>query len=70
MTKEYIGDSVYIEYDDLGNIVITTENGGTYPSNRIFMDEEVVMNFLEFLNHVAMKNGAKPWVIRAPNKPS
>jgi hypothetical protein len=40
--KIYLGDSVYAQVDDLGRIVLTTENGlVTDPSNRIVLEPEV-----------------------------
>lgn len=39
-TKEYLGDSVYVEFDSY-DIVITTENGDG-PSNRIVLEPEVL----------------------------
>ncbi len=38
--KEYLGDSVYAEWDGLG-VVLTTENGYG-PSNRIVLEAEVL----------------------------
>ena len=38
--KEYLGDSVYAEFDGWG-IVITTENGAG-PSNTIYLEPEVI----------------------------
>jgi len=35
--KYYIGDSVYMDMDDYGNIILTTENGGPTPGNRIIL---------------------------------
>lgn len=40
--KDYLGDSVYAE-TAIGGIVLTTENGlPTDPSNRIFLEPEVL----------------------------
>lgn len=36
MKKEYLGDSVYAEYDGFG-VWLTTENGGE-PSNQIYLE--------------------------------
>jgi hypothetical protein len=43
MKKDYLGDSVYVEFDEFGfSIILTTENGITnYPSNRIALEPEV-----------------------------
>lgn len=48
-TKEYIGDSVYVDYDDCQGIVLTTENG-IGASNTIFMEPAV---YLELVQYVA-----------------
>lgn len=48
--KEYLGDSVYAEEDGIGGIVLTTENGApSGPSNTIFMESEVIMNFIAYV---------------------
>ena len=39
MTKQYLGDSVYVEHDGYG-LTLTTENG-MGPSNTIYMEPEV-----------------------------
>lgn len=39
MTKEYIGDSVYVEFDGYG-LVLTTDNGFG-PTNTITLEPEV-----------------------------
>ncbi len=44
--KAYLGDSVYVEFDGY-SFVLTTENGGA-PSNRIFLEPDVVRHFEEF----------------------
>lgn len=49
MTKEYLGDSVYIEFCSHENMVtITTENGLISPSNTIFMDMETLAKLVKF----------------------
>jgi len=41
-TKAYLGDSVYVDLDDGGWIVLTTENGlPGDPSNTIYLEPEV-----------------------------
>ena len=41
MGKEYIGDSVYVEFDGF-SFILTTENGTPVdPSNRIVLEPEV-----------------------------
>ncbi len=48
MEKEYLGDSVYTEYDGYA-IILTTENGlPDDPSNKIYLEPEVVKAFLRF----------------------
>jgi hypothetical protein len=42
MTKQYLGDSVYLSYDGF-HFVLTTENGlPSDPSNTIFMEPQVI----------------------------
>lgn len=43
--KEYLGDSVYLEYD--GYMMILTTDNGTGASNTIFMEPEVVDAFIK-----------------------
>lgn len=40
MDKEYLGDSVYAEVNEFGQLVLTTENGHG-PSNTIYLEPEV-----------------------------
>lgn len=47
--KEYIGDSVYVQIDDAGYVVLTTENGTEFPSNTIMLEPEVVQALFEYL---------------------
>lgn len=58
MKKEYLGDSVYAEFDGFG-IVLTTENGGgREPSNCIVLEPEVyhaLVGFVEKLKQHADK---------------
>lgn len=53
-TKDYLGDSVYAEFDGYG-IVLTTENGEG-PSNRIVLEPQV----LESLNRYVERLMPKP----------
>jgi len=49
MTKEYIGDSVYAEYDGY-SVKLTTENGlPSDPSNTIFLEPEVLQSLNYFV---------------------
>lgn len=41
MNKVYLGDSVYAQVDELGRVVLTTENGFG-PSNTIVLEPEVL----------------------------
>ena len=42
MKKEYLGDSVYAEFDGY-HVILTTENGlPNDPSNRIAMEDQVI----------------------------
>lgn len=50
--KIYIGDSVYIERKEFGDITLTTENGLTV-SNTIVMEPEVLQSFLDVLDRWA-----------------
>ncbi len=45
--KEYIGDSVYVEIDDFGDVVLTTHNGyDDDPRNRIVLEPTVLKSLL------------------------
>lgn len=48
MTKQYLGDSVYVEVEN-GMLKLTTENGEE-TSNTIFMEEEVYDNLVKYVN--------------------
>lgn len=41
MAKVYIGDGVYMEVDDWGTVLLTTENG-MIVTNRIVLETEVL----------------------------
>lgn len=46
----YLGDSVYIDIDDLNRIILTTENGlPNDPSNRIVLEPEVAIALYVYL---------------------
>jgi hypothetical protein len=47
--KEYLGDSVYVDVDDFGAIILTTENGLTEPSNEIFLEYEVAKKLVDYI---------------------
>lgn len=50
MTKIYIGDSVYADFEN-GMVKLTTENGYG-ASNEIFLEPEVVAGLLKFVEKV------------------
>jgi len=49
--KEYLGDSVYIEYDEYTDtIILTTENGTpSDPSNTVYLEHNVIKNLLKYI---------------------
>lgn len=51
MTKEYIGDGVYAEFDKYNSVVLTTENG-IEVTNRIVLEPEVLAALLNWLQRV------------------
>lgn len=68
--KEYIGDSVYIEYienDIIDGLTLTTENGGP-PSNTIFLESPVFVNLILFVNKIREMHGSEPIIIPRGNK--
>lgn len=50
MDKEYLGDSVYAEFDGY-HIVLTTENG-IGPTNTIALEPAVIQALLEFQTRI------------------
>lgn len=49
MDKQYLGDSVYAEFDGNG-IILTTENGYPLdPSNKIYLEPEVFRALNEYV---------------------
>ena len=54
MYKQYLGDSVYAEYDKYGQIVLTTENG-LGATNTIYLEPEVVVAFIKYNNWLNSK---------------
>lgn len=48
--KEYLGDSVYAEFD--GHYLTLTTDNGVGPSNTIHMDREVVWAFAKFVSRL------------------
>ena len=45
MNKTYLGDGVYIERDDYGNIILTTSDG-IRTTNRIVLEIDVLFMYL------------------------
>lgn len=52
MNKQYIGDSVYAEINEIGQIVLTTENGYG-PTNTIYLEPEVMAALIKYLERAA-----------------
>ena len=51
-TKQYIGDSVYANFDG-GVLEITTENGlPTDPSNTIILEREVFESLVKYVERI------------------
>ena len=49
--KAYLGDSVYVDIDHFGVIILTTENGlPTDPSNEIALDPEVIVALKNYIS--------------------
>jgi hypothetical protein len=59
MKKVYLGDSVYAEIDNLGRLVLTTENGFG-PSNTIILEPEVLANLQIFFDNLATRKNKTP----------
>jgi len=54
MNKQYIGDGVYVEYDNYG-IKLTTENG-IETTNAIYLEAEVLNNLDLYLRKMFADN--------------
>ena len=50
MTKEYLGDSVYVQWE-YGQLILTTENGDG-SSNTIFMEREVYEALVKYVERI------------------
>lgn len=49
-SKQYLGDSVYVEIDDFARIVLTTNNGfPDDPRNLIVLEPEVYVQLLTWI---------------------
>lgn len=51
LIREYLGDSVYAEFDG-NDIILTTENGAGGPSNTIILDSSVLFALKRFMNRI------------------
>jgi hypothetical protein len=52
--KRYLGDGVFADISQFGEVVLTTENGINV-TNTIVMEPEVIQAFKEFLHEVGIK---------------
>lgn len=50
-TKEYLGDAVYVDLTEWGEVILTTEDG-IRATNQIVMDGAVLSNFEHWLKNV------------------
>lgn len=55
-TKEYLGDSVYAEFDSFGSLVLTTDNG-LGPSNTITLEPQVIQALSNYVQRMTSKGG-------------
>jgi hypothetical protein len=55
--KRYLGDGVYVDVDELGQLVLTTENG-IEATNRIVLEPEVYNALVAYV--AALTVGTKP----------
>jgi len=51
MQKTYLGDGVYVDLTEWGEIILTTEDG-LQETNKVLMDGSVLANFEEYLKEV------------------
>jgi hypothetical protein len=49
--KSYLGDSVYVDIDQYGGLILTTENGLGAP-NSIVMEPEVIHKLSDWINQM------------------
>lgn len=52
--KAYLGDAVYVEIDDFGDVVLTTENG-VRETNRIVLEERVYSALLSYVGSASSR---------------
>lgn len=51
--KEYLGDSVYVEAEADGTLILTTENSScSPPSNKIYLESYVIKALLDYIEKV------------------
>lgn len=48
MKKEYLGDSVYVDFDGFA-VVLTTERSPDAPSNTIYMEPVIIKQFQKYI---------------------
>lgn len=57
--KRYIGDGVYADVNDIGDLVLTTENG-IEVTNTIVVEPEVLAALLKFIDRVITARDGLP----------
>ena len=55
MSKSYLGDSVYVDINIDGQLVLTTENG-MGASNTIYLEPEVYQALVSYVNRVMVED--------------
>jgi hypothetical protein len=66
-TKQYLGDSVYVELER-GMLKLTTENG-LGPNNTIYLEPEVYTALTRYVDRTALSlrsDGGADWVMQKP----
>lgn len=48
-TKKYLGDGVYVDYSEFGEIILWTENGIDI-TNKIILEPEVYAQFVKWVS--------------------
>ena len=59
MKNEYLGDSVYIEFDGI-TFEIYTRNEGVEKKNLIYLEKSVAINLLEYIDRI-LNVGDSKW---------
>lgn len=54
MAKTYLGDGVYADVDNAGQLVLTTEDG-INTTNTIYLEPEVVFALFEYIKELRKK---------------